>query len=468
MKVGLIMPKTLYYKLFIGYFLFGVFSFLFIIFVSKELASKALLDSEKERLLKRGNVLSEELLSSTEPQKTIEFYGKILDSTIWIVDENSHILLSSDPEFKYLYEPEDFEYSSLDNKDYIQDVLFLDFGSESISVPIGEVSVNDQNGYLIMSRSLGVISEEFASLKKIALISFVVVYCLSLVILIIFTFFVYRPIKQISHAATEFAKGNLKYKVLVVNTDDELGKLASSLNFMASQLRTLEEDQRKFVANISHDFRSPLTSIKGYIEAMKDGTIPPENREKYLDTVLFETNRLNKLTKNLLTINAWENKEHRLELSDFNIKTEIRHVIETLEVLSNKKKILFETNFKTKYFIVSADKEKIEHVLYNLIDNAIKFSEAGSTIFITVYDKGEKIYVSVKDTGMGISSENIPKIFDRFYKLDSSRGKDKTGTGLGLSIVKEILQYHNENITVVSTEGAGTEFVFSLKKAKRK
>lgn len=462
------MPKTLYYKLFLGYLLFGIFSLIFITFVTKDLSGKALLESEKERLLKRGQVLEEELITSSNPRQTIEHYSKILESTIWVINSNGSVVISSDVTLSSLYNPDDFRYESLDDTDYIQDLLCTDYESESISVPIGLVNVEGQDGYLIISRSLDIIAGEFAALKNIGIMSFVVIYLLSFIIMIIFTFFVYRPIKQISHAATEFAKGNLKYKVLVVNTDDELGKLANSLNYMASQLRTLEEDQRKFIANISHDFRSPLTSIKGYIEAMKDGTIPPESREKYLDTVLFETNRLNKLTKSLLTINAWENKEHRLDISDYNIKTEIRHVIETLEVLSNKKKILFETTFKTKYLVVSADRDKIEQVLYNLIDNAIKFSDIGSTIYITVYDKGDKIYVSIKDNGVGISSENIPKIFDRFYKLDSSRGKDKTGTGLGLSIVKEILQYHNENITVVSTEGAGTEFVFSLKKAKRK
>lgn len=455
------MPKTLYYKLFVGYLLFGLFSFLFIFFVAREMANKALMDSEKERLKTRGSILNEELVLSSNPQITIDNFAKILDSTIWVINEESDIVISSNPDLFDFYKPELYQYLNLENIEYIYD-------ANSINVPISEININGNKGYLMISRPLSIISGEFENLENIAMVSFVVIYLLSLIILIIFTFFVYLPIKQISHAASEFAKGNLKYKVLVVNTDDELGKLAASLNYMASQLRSLEEDQRKFIANISHDFRSPLTSIKGYIEAMKDGTIPPESRDRYLDTVLFETNRLNKLTKSLLTINAWETKEHRLEISDFNIKVEIRHVIETLEVISNKKKILFESNFKTKYLMVSADKEKIEQVLYNLIDNAIKFSDNNSTIYVSVYDKGEKIYVSIKDTGIGISSENIPKIFDRFYKLDSSRGKDKTGTGLGLSIVKEILQYHNENITVVSTEGAGTEFVFSLKKAKRK
>ena len=461
------MPKTLYYKLFVGYFLFGVFSLLFVLFISTDLANDSILKSEKDRLQIRGAVLTEDLATSTNPEKTIKNYARILESVVWIVSDDGTIILSSDDSSDAVGKIENFNPDIFSQKEFLSGYFMKYLGETSISVLVSEVNISGTHAYLIMHRSMSLIHEETESLFKIAMFSLGVVFFLSFVILIIFTIFVYRPIKQISHAATEFAKGNLQYKVLVVNTDDELGKLAASLNYMASQLKNLEDDQKKFIANISHDFRSPLTSIKGYIEAMKDGTIPRDSMEKYLDTVLFETNRLNKLTKNLLTINAWEKKENRLDLSDFNIKTEIKHVIETLEVLSNKKKILFDTEFKTKYSMVCADKEKVEQVLYNLIDNAIKFSNISSVIYITVYDKGEKIYISVKDTGSGISADNLPKIFDRFYKLDTSRGKDKTGTGLGLSIAKEILHFHNESITVISTEGAGTEFVFTLKKSRK-
>ena len=307
------------------------------------------------------------------------------------------------------------EYQNLLNNIYLLGSFEHYLNETSISVNSTSLVFLGETQNIIMHKHTEHLNEEINFLANIFFITFLILYLLSFIVLFIFTVFVYRPIRQISHAATEFAKGNFQYKVLVVNTDDELGKLAASLNYMASQLKTQEEDQKKFIANISHDFRSPLTSIKGYIEAMKDGTIPPESMERYLGTVLFETNRLNKLTKNLLTINAWGKKEHRLDLTDFNIKTEIRHAIETLEVLSNKKKIIFETTFKTKYFLVNADKEKIEQVLYNLIDNAIKFSKSGSVISITVHDKGEKIYVSIKDSGIGIPSEEIPKIFDRFF-----------------------------------------------------
>lgn len=276
---------------------------------------------------------------------------------------------------------------------------------------------------------------------------------------------VLRPLKKITIAAKEYASGNLKYE-LNIDTDDEMGNLAKAMNFMAKELNETEEYQKKFISNVSHDFRSPLTSIKGYLEAMLDGTIPPEFQEKYLNIVISETERLNKLTSSLLTLNKMDSKEARLEMTKFDINNMIKQVILTFEGTCLAKNIKFNLIFDEKEHFVLADYSKIQQVLYNLIDNAIKFSNPNSFIHITTSEKGEKIFVSVKDTGIGIPKDSISKVWDRFYKSDLSRGKDKKGTGLGLSIVKEILTAHRENINVISTEGVGTEFIFTLSKCK--
>ena len=206
--------------------------------------------------------------------------------------------------------------------------------------------------------------------------------------------------------------------------------------------------------------------LKGYLEAMLDGTIPPEMQEKYLGIVISETERLTKLTNNLLTINNVTDEGMILDISDFDIIATIKKTIETFQGTCEKKKIKFKLIFPDKELMVSADMSKIQQVLYNLIDNAIKFSNSDSSIIISVTEKGDKALISVKDFGIGIPRESISKIWERFYKTDVSRGKDKTGTGLGLSIVKEIITSHNEYIDVVSTEGVGTEFTFDLPKAK--
>ena len=237
--------------------------------------------------------------------------------------------------------------------------------------------------------------------------------------------------------------------------------MAGTLNYMSGELNKLEEYQRNFIANVSHDFRSPLTSIKGYLEAIIDGTIPPEMYEKYLTRVISETERLTKLTQGMLTLNSLDSKGY-LSRSSFDINRVIKDTAASFEGTCGKKNINFELTFSDNIQMVYADLGKIQQVLYNLIDNAIKFSHQDSTIYIQTRIKNEKIFVSVKDTGIGIPKDSVQKVFDRFYKSDLSRGKDKKGTGLGLAIVKEIIQAHGENIDVVSTEGVGSEFIFSL------
>ncbi len=298
-------------------------------------------------------------------------------------------------------------------------------------------------------------------LLKASYATLTVIYGLSFVILLAFHFFVYKPLSRITEAAKQYASGNLDYEI-PVTTEDEMGYLSASLNYMSSQLRDMEDYEKKFVANVSHDFRSPLTSIKGYVEAMADGTIPLKLQEKYLKIILFETERLTDLTEDLLTLNEFDTQNLLLNKETFDIHEMIKNVAESFEGRCKQKKIFIELIFATKYMKVTADQRKIQQVLYNLIDNAIKFSDADSPITIETTERGDKLYISIKDYGIGIPRHALNKIWERFYKTDISRGKDKKGTGLGLAIVKEAIQAHGENINVVSTEGVGTEFIFTL------
>ena len=300
------------------------------------------------------------------------------------------------------------------------------------------------------------IQNEANGALNIVYITALIIFVLSLIILLVFTKTVYFPLKKITEGANEYAVGNLTHQI-DLKTHDEMGYLAATLNKM-------EEYQRKFIANVSHDFRSPLTSIKGYLEAIIDGTIPPEMHEKYLTRMIAETERLNKLTQGMLTLNSLDSKGY-LSRSNFDINRVIKDTAASFEGTCDTRNINFDLTFSDNIQMVYADLGKIQQVLYNLIDNGIKFSHNDSTIFIQTSVRYEKIFVSVKDTGVGIPKESVKKIWERFYKTDPSRGKDKKGTGLGLSIVKEIIQAHGENIDVVSTEGVGTEFIFSLPRA---
>ena len=235
---------------------------------------------------------------------------------------------------------------------------------------------------------------------------------------------------------------------------------------MAVELNALENDQHKFVSNVSHDFRSPLTSIKGYAQAMADGTIPPELQEKYLNVIIFEAERLEKLTRGLLTLNELDMKKRMMHIQRFDINDTIKNTAATFEGICTSHQIRLELLLSGHELYVRADMEQIQQVLYNLLDNAIKFSNDNSSVQIETTVKSGKVFVSVKDYGTGIPKESLGKIWDRFYKIDASRGKDRKGTGLGLSIVKEIINAHNQNIDVISTEGVGTEFIFTLEKTK--
>lgn len=288
-----------------------------------------------------------------------------------------------------------------------------------------------------------------------------VVFLVSLFPVLIFYLKLYRPMNRISEAAAHYMEGT-SHPQFYYNNDDELGRLTAALKYLADAADSSTEYQRKFISNVSHDFRSPLTSIKGYVEAMLDGTIPPELQERYLRIVLSETERLNKLTEGLLLLNSFDDNGVYLEMTEFDISDIIRQTIDTFEGICQKKNLVIQTAFPPKPAIVFADMGRIQQVIYNLLDNAIKFSYPGKEILISVTIRKQLVYVSVKDFGEGIPKENLDKIWDRFYKTDISRGRDKKGTGLGLSIVKEIILAHHQNINVISTVGAGTEFVFTL------
>ena len=191
-------------------------------------------------------------------------------------------------------------------------------------------------------------------------------------------------------------EGNFDTKINI-RSNDEIGYLAGSFNYMATELSTLEEDQRKFIANVSHDFRSPLTSIKGYIEAIMDGTIPHEMQDKYLNIILFETERLNKLTQSMLELNKYGTKGSIMDITSFDINHTIKMVVQSFEGTCKQKKISFELILTGEESFVSADISKIQQVLYNLIDNAIKFSHPGSSITIETTEKNDKVFISVKD-----------------------------------------------------------------------
>jgi len=388
-----------------------------------------------------------------------------LEATIWFVEKDGTMIASARTAGggSALNSISSFDPLETGNKQYIIGTYHDYFKEDVITVITPVTRQFSTRGYLLIHKPYGHIVEIKETFSHRIFIMLLVVYLLSFIIFIGIQFFIYRPLRKITEAATQYASGNLDV-VIPVNSQDEMGYLSASLNYMSAQLKDMEEYQKIFVANVSHDFRSPLTSIKGYVQAMTDGTIPPELQDKYLNIILSETERLTDLTQDLLTLNEFDTKHLLLNRTTFDIHELIRNTAASFEGTCTAKKISIALVFTSRTLTVYADSRKIQQVLYNLLDNAIKFSDPDSVITIETTERGDKVFVSVKDNGIGIPRKSLNKIWERFYKTDLSRGKDKKGTGLGLSIVKEIIQAHDENINVISTEGVGTEFVFSLSK----
>lgn len=467
------MKKTIYTKFAIAYVIFATLGFLTVALLTSDWTYRHLAKEKAQDLYKEANLIANQYgseyytgrLSLLEIKRQLQAINTFIDVEIWLTDANGNIKCDTEDSPRTNISIPNFDPAATSGNQYQignyngmfnEDVL-------SVSAPIsGKFEIN---GYIIIHSSLASIEATRDSLLNISYITLLVIIFLSLTFLVVFTLFVYKPFKKITKAADAYASGDFKYKFSVPG-HDEIATLAATLQYMAHELDKANDYQKKFIANISHDFRSPLTSIKGYLEAMLDGTIPPEMQEKYLHIVIHETERLSKLTNDILTLNSYGNTGTYLEITSFDINNAIKDVLNTFEGVCNKRKISFELTFSAKVQPVLADNGKIQQVLYNLIDNAVKFSHNSSFIKITVTEQNNKVMVSIKDSGIGIPKESLLKIWDRFYKTDLSRGKDKKGTGLGLSITKEIIQAHNENINVVSTEGVGTEFIFTLPKGK--
>jgi signal transduction histidine kinase len=466
--------RSIYLKFLTGYLIFGIASVLFITFFFEEKLYDIILKSNAKDLYSQANVLSEKYGRSKNFDifdNDYDFNGDINklmipeDSTAWIMAASGQVLYSSEhaSENLYLGDLTNYwadNYYAVGNYNQVTKTTYL-----SAYSPI--VHNYRTYGYIVINMDINSIKNETTTISNYVYYTFLILFLFSLSLIIIFHIFVYRPIKSIKKAAEEYALGNFSYPYLNIKSKDELGDLSQKLNYMAKEVSNTESYHKKFIANISHDFRSPLTSIKGYVEAMLDGTIPFELQEKYLKILLFETERLNKLTGSLLTLNTWDSGGNKPELNEFDIVNVMRDTISSFEGQCKNKLITVNLMLNESSYPVLADQIKIQQVIYNLIDNAIKFSNNNSKIIISVYDKNDKVFISIKDNGCGISKNNLNKIWDRFYKTDSSRGKDKTGTGLGLSIVKDIIKAHNENIDVISTVGIGTEFVFTLTRSKR-
>lgn len=465
------MRKTLYLKFLLAFVIFGLFGFMAVAIVSSNLMYEhikrdtALTFYEEATQISQtyGSELYNSQITVESAYTQLNALAVYLSASIQIINPSGTVVLSTDENLDTANPTviQDFDPTITKDSYYVINNFFGTRQEEVLSVFCPITSSYQIKGYVIIQRPVSEIVKKSDNMLSVTYVTLVMLILLSLIFLIFFTELFYIPLRKIIRATEQYAAGNMHYE-FTVESNDEMGYLAGTLGYMAGQIARSEDTQKKFVANVSHDFRSPLTSIKGYLEAMLDGTIPQEMHEKYLTIVLNETERLTKLTNSLLQLNNLNTRGMTLEKSNFDMNAVIRNTVATFEGTCTKKQIKIDLILTGETLIVNGDMTKIQQVLYNLLDNAIKFSHNSSTITIETRIKHNKLFTSVKDTGIGIPKDSLNLIFDRFYKSDLSRGKDKKGTGLGLAITKEIIHSHGENINVISTEGVGSEFIFTL------
>jgi len=421
-------------------------------------------------------------------KSTLKLYSVTSNSLVWIVLNDGHVYLS-EPDLtnsvlsKYIDEtnmpklPDLKQYNDVMNNGtgtlnktgdffgFFKDDVFKEQGSSwlTVQMPFQIILSNGKQETIAVYLHTAVpeIQKLRTSVFQLFMISGGVAIFLAIILVYVFSLRFTRPLKQINNAAKIIAGGEFRNR-LEVNTEDEIGQLADSFNHMVEDLQKLEEMRRGFIANVSHELRTPMTSIRGFVEGILDGTIPPERQNNYLLIVRDEANRLNRLVNDLLDLSKMEAGEITLSIKPFDINELVRVCVIKLETLITSKNLEIEANFETENMIVNADRDSIERVIINLLHNAVKFSNENGRIILETVKNKEKILISIKDDGVGIDEIDKKRVWDRFYKSDKSRGMDKTGTGLGLAIVKNIINEHKQDIWVESEIGLGTKFTFTL------
>ena len=332
-----------------------------------------------------------------------------------------------------------------------------------VAQPIIVADTGEILGYVFVTNVIDNMLGAWSTFLGVTAVVTAAVFIAALVISLIYSKRMARPLDEMAAASRKFARGDFSVRVKQEDdTADEMGSLIESFNKMADSLEMAEARRTEFIANISHELRTPMTTISGFADGILDGTVPKEDEEKYLRSIRDETRRLSRLVRDMLDVSqmraraADPSKRTVFDLTELVLQTLL-----SFESCATKKGLDVDPQLPDNHIMVRADKDAITQVIYNLLDNAVKFAHEGTCITLRLYKDNGKAYVSVKDVGETIPPDDLPFIFDRFHKSDRSRSLDTTGVGLGLYLVKSIINSHDEDIAVRSEDGV-TEFVFTL------
>ena len=408
-------------------------------------------------------------LSSREFLLNLDVASQVSDSDAIICDAGGKVILCSDALFGCEHQGLRVDNSYLnrvlqsggDTRTGIIPDLYPEH-RYFVMMPITSDRIN--GGMVIVSTPTAATTQILTKISNIFLTAAVVVILVAVLAVSVFARRESRPLRDMAKVANAFGHGNLDARVKVEESySEEIEELALAFNNMASSLQKSEYQRQEFVANVSHELKTPMTTISGYIDGILDGTIPASRHSYYLQIVSDETKRLSRLVRSMLDISQLQKEEGIPEEKKmhFDLEEAMGQVLITFEQKINAKELNVEVQMPEHPVYTMANRDYITQVIYNLIDNAVKFCPPKGTLGLKIREGGNKAYISISNDGETIPPDELPLVFDRFHKLDKSRSQNRDGWGLGLYIVKTIVCSHGENISVTSRDGK-TEFTFTM------
>lgn len=472
------MKKTVFSRIFFINIVVIIISMLALAVSGYFLISHHVYKERVDTLKDNANAISGFINSGVPPERLENFlygFSRSSNKSILIIDKTGKILMASameenfNPNVKYI------------DQKYYQDVLsgreHIDKGtlggvytSEMFTLQLPVVAKpEDVVGAIFISANAPEMFHLQLGLYRTMGIAIIAVLLLSFALSFALSKNISKPIKAIGAAAKSFAKGDFSSRVKIHKNSyniTEIRELTNSFNDMAFSMEKADDIKNNFISDVSHELRTPMTTIGGFVDGILDGTIPEERHAEYLTIVRDEISRLSSLVNSFLDVTRAETLNKTLDFTVFDINETIRRSLISFENQISSKRINVSVAFETDVCMVRADIDGIRQVLTNLMENAVKFTPDDGTIKITVSTRQQEVFVSIYNTGCGISQDDQKLIFERFYKADKSRSINRQGTGIGLYIVKDIINRHGKDITVRSCEGEYAEFTFTLARGK--
>ena len=435
---------------------------------SGEIRTKAVVMSQLSvNYLESGRFLTiEELQNDRDFRQLASFAATVSDVHFMICDREGHVLLSTDKDLTGMtvtmpakMTREIMEQGETSARDDLGGLY------ENKRFVVGVPAVNPESGETVGEVFAVSTTSSLDSMWKgfigLFFMTALVVLMISFMASSVTTMRQIQPIREMAAATRQYAEGNFDIRMNDYGRDDEIGELAASFNNMAESLQQTERQRREFIANISHELKTPMTTIAGYTDGILDGTIPPENERQYLQIISNESRRLSRMVRRMLDVSQLQVMDPLRGGNHFDICESMRRVLISMEKKINDRHLDVDADIPEEPILVLGDNDMITQVIYNLLENAAKFAREGSTLYLGVTTIDGKARVTVRNVGDTIPAEELPLLFERFHKSDKSRSEDKDGVGLGLYIVKTILEQHRETIRVTSENGV-TAFTFSL------